>query len=143
MGEVIRFVPKSKRERARLIREDLNERIEVRSRLGSALTRNSGRTRYSLRSTSLALISESVGEPSLNLRRQNSQGREARRPGPEPMPPTTAAPQPKNTKAKVPINSASCLFIGFPPSQLPARSNERWSNAAKTALTFDKPNRET
>ena len=31
--------------------------------------------------------------------------------GPEPMLPTTAAPQPKNTRAKVPMNSASCLFI--------------------------------
>jgi hypothetical protein len=41
--------------------------FEARSRLGSALTRNSGRTRYSLRSTSLALISESVGAPSLKL----------------------------------------------------------------------------
>src|SRR5271156_5287382 len=35
--------------------------------------------------------------------------------GPDPMPPTTAAPQPKNTKAKVPTNSAICLFIPFPP----------------------------
>src|SRR5208337_4534517 len=30
--------------------------------------------------------------------------------GPEPMPPTTAAPQPKNTRANVPINSATDLF---------------------------------
>jgi hypothetical protein len=30
------------------------------------------------------------------------------------MPPTTAAPQPKNTKAKVPTNSAICLFIPVP-----------------------------
>jgi hypothetical protein len=31
--------------------------------------------------------------------------------GPEPMPPTTAAPQPKNTKAKVPMDSAIQFFI--------------------------------
>src|SRR5579863_2143691 len=31
--------------------------------------------------------------------------------GPDPMPPMTAAPQPKNTRAKVPTNSAACLFI--------------------------------
>src|SRR5271166_2489162 len=33
---------------------------------------------------------------------------------PVPIPPTTAAPQPKNTSAKVPINSATCLFIVRP-----------------------------
>src|SRR5271165_2021331 len=32
-------------------------------------------------------------------------------PGPEPMLPTTAAPQPKNTRAKVPMNSAIDLFM--------------------------------
>src|SRR5208282_2176198 len=31
--------------------------------------------------------------------------------GPDPMPPTTAAPQPKNTRAKVPMNSAIDLFM--------------------------------
>src|SRR5277367_6591264 len=41
--------------------------------------------------------------------------------GPEPMPPTTAAPQPKNTSAKVPINSAICLFIVPPSSPLPKK----------------------
>src|SRR5271166_4780628 len=35
-------------------------------------------------------------------------------PGPDPMLPTTAAPQPKNTRAKVPTNSAACLFIPCP-----------------------------
>src|SRR5271165_1612641 len=38
--------------------------------------------------------------------------------GPDPMPPTTAAPQPKNTRAKVPTNSASCLFIAQTPPKL-------------------------
>jgi hypothetical protein len=37
------------------------------------------------------------------------------------MPPTTAAPQPKNTSAKVPINSATCLFIVHPPVNLPKK----------------------
>src|ERR1700722_14587235 len=42
--------------------------------------------------------------------------------GPDPMPPTTAAPQPKNTSAKVPINSATCLFIPVPSrDQIPMR----------------------
>src|SRR5271165_1504889 len=43
--------------------------------------------------------------------------------GPEPMPPTTAAPQPKNTRAKVPTNSASCLFIA---STLPDPPTAGW-----------------
>ena len=33
---------------------------------------------------------------------------------PEPIPPITAVPQPKNTSAKVPINSAACLFMPIP-----------------------------
>ena len=36
-------------------------------------------------------------------------------PGQSSPAPMTAAPQPKNTRAKVPMNSATCLFIAFPP----------------------------
>src|SRR5208283_5454653 len=43
--------------------------------------------------------------------------------GPVPIPPTTAAPQPKNTRAKVPMNSASCLFIVLPHNSRPSRRN--------------------
>src|ERR1700733_8216665 len=39
--------------------------------------------------------------------------------GPDPMPPTTAAPQPKNTSANVPMNSATCLFTVHPLCHLP------------------------
>ena len=38
---------------------------------------------------------------------------------PDPMPPTTAVPQPKNTRANVPTNSAICLFIAVPSHARP------------------------
>src|SRR5580692_10360770 len=48
--------------------------------------------------------------------------------GPDPMPPITAAPQPKNTRAKVPINSAACLFILFPSIPRPKRERAPYSD---------------
>src|SRR5271155_3293347 len=52
-------------------------------------------------------------------------------PGPEPMLPMTAAPQPKNTRAKVPTNSASCLFI---PHSLPNHADLKRRRVIATAL---------
>ena len=50
--------------------------------------------------------------------------------GPDPMLPTTAAPQPKNTRANVPINSANCLFISFSLDCRPIRRGRRTPSAA-------------
>src|SRR5208283_2444122 len=55
--------------------------------------------------------------------------------GPEPIPPTTAAPQPKNTKAKVPMNSASCLVIASTPY--------RWSQPGPSSATDGRLNSAT
>src|SRR3984885_13467668 len=52
--------------------------------------------------------------------------------GPDPMPPTTAAPQPKNTSAKGPINSATCLFIPIPSrDRIPGRLDSHGPSIGK------------
>ena len=69
---------------------------------------------------------------------------------PVPMPPITAAPQPKNTRANVPTNSAICLFIAVPSFQFaqphglvhhPSWAPWRWPDSLWPASRFPSPPR--